>query len=220
MAGGRTGRQVSPSVGTVERAIINGGVSFSVEIDITQIIKLGNALADIGSEFQNAGRQAVARGINTGLAKVRTELVRAQEKWVGADRQKQIREAITIQRVNYKGGGGLEGKVVTSAPWLKITGKDFGAVHTADVGVTHNAWGRSQLARKAFMLPGIDVAFRRIGKERSAIKPLWGPNLAREVERHEPEVMDMLARGAVVALTEAERQIELSIDAAKARYGL
>ncbi len=86
----------------------------------------------------------------------------------------------------------------------------FGARQTA-MGVAHSAWGRRQVARGAFVQGG--MAYKRLGKARYPIKPLFGPSIPREMERGESfnVCLAMCQRMLVPAIAKAtDRQIAIA----------
>jgi len=88
-------------------------------------------------------------------------------------------------------------------------------------GVPHTAWARAQVAHGAFMLPGKMPAFRRFGKGRYPIAPLWGPNPAKELERHSATAEAILASVArTYFVPEVRRAYTYAAEKVKTKFGL
>lgn len=96
----------------------------------------------------------------------------------------------------------------------QITTGNFGAAvaKRGGKGVRHRAWGRTQIAEGAFMIGRAVVA--RKGKARLPLKQVFGPSIAREVERDERgRISGMVYRAAQDTLQrrvlhETDRQIK------------
>lgn len=206
---------------SVRSAAAGGNVSLSVSIDLRQIEDLQRAMVAAGRSYEQEGRRVIVRSVNYGLGLLRTQMKRGLTQWAGANRQAQIDAALKVDRASMYGAGDISGRVYLSTNWAKITRGDFGATwQRGDAGVKHNAWGRSQTARGAFMLPGVAVAFHRVFRGKGGLKPLYGPNLAREIERHAREVQAMQAVVLRPIADEMLRQAAGAIDHGARRVGL
>lgn len=96
----------------------------------------------------------------------------------------------------------------------RTTKESFGAAWSRqNPGGTHRTWNRAQLAVGGFMISGKKPLFKREGASKYPIAPLWGPNIAREVERHEVEVeadVAKLARARVLSTAKRLLAMEIS----------
>jgi hypothetical protein len=197
-----------------------------LDVELQGLENLKKAMDDIGLAIEDQ-QKVIQRAINEGVDRVSTQIKRGLTEWAGANRQTQIKNAMSKRVATItKGSDGLsmEGAAVVKDKYAMITGADFNAVATAShdgmPGVTHTAWGRPGFATKAFMMNGIDVAFKRVGPKKGQIKALYGPNMAREVARHQPQVQKMLDDVLPIVAAEAFRQIGIVADQAKAKHKL
>ncbi len=180
--------------------------------------RLAAALRDIDINGTHGG-VGIYRALNHTAGKVRTYLKRSLTQWTGLNRVKPADQALTQK---YAGPGHLEAAIIVKDKFASITAENFGAVWNRSMpGVQHRAWNRVQIAQGSFMIPGKKPAFHRVGPGRFPIKPLFGPNYAREVERHEREV-----RGVVEGMMRTDfiprvrHEIEREIARVKAKHGL
>lgn len=208
--------------------------SLVVQIDLTQIQALRKAMTEAGVGYQRQDK-VIAMALNEGAERLKTQLKRSLQIWTGARQQGSILKRLRVKKAFPGAGSGsnigrwsgsLQASVEVKSPWMLIGTKNFGAFNIKGVGVGHFAWGRAQVADKAFLVKGIAMHRGRSTdgaweKGRSAIKPIYGPNLAREVERHAPQVRALqnlaLKTGVMPALT---RLAELEMAKAKAANGL
>lgn len=170
-----------------------------------------------------AGRQIkhpVARVLNRAGDKALTQTRRAIAKQMGL-RYGRVAQS-TVKR--YAHAADLSYEMIGKGRFLPL--KEFGAKQVKE-GVTATAWGRTILYRGAF-IPGGRVwratksgkrrrifqssgkgggnVFRRVGKSRLPIKPLWGPAVPVEMMRDEPpKVFERTS--AVVIQSELFREV-------------
>lgn len=214
---GVSGSLLTNAVRAMDRMRKGGDQPFQIVVQ-ADWAKLAAALRDLDIKG-DAGGVGLYRALNHTAAKVKTYLKRQLTVWVGANKVKSADDAI---RVRHAGPGHLEASVLVKDKYPSITAANFGAVWNRSMpGVQHHAWNRVQIARGAFMIPGRKPAFHRVGKDRFPIKPVFGPNYARETQRHESEVrgyVEGLMRTDFIA--RARHEIEREVARVKAKHGL
>lgn len=201
---------------------MTGGAS--IVIDTRQIEKLGRALREAGVGYKRS-QTILAQSLNRAGQRVRTDLKRHIQRWTGIKRQGEITKRMRPVRAS---AGNMRAGVIVHGRHLRITAKDFGAKWKRTMpGVAHSAWGRAQTARGAFMAfggrgasYGGGLAFKRTSAKRVPIKPLWGPNPVREMERRAPFVRAIVAKEARWFMRESLRRAEVELRKTKAKYGL
>lgn len=198
-----------------------GGIS--VVIDTREIQRLQSALRDAGVGYKRS-QTILAQTLNRAGKRVGTELKRAIQRWTGMKRQVEITKRM---KPVIASAGRMRAGVVVSGRHFRITAKDFGAKWNRSMpGVAHSAWGRSQVARGAFMAfrggssYGGGLAFKRTSSKRLPIKPLWGPHAVREMQRHEAFCRAIVKKEAAWFSREAIRRAEAELKRVKAKYGL
>ena len=202
--------------------VMRGGAS--IVIDTREIQKLGQALRDAGVGYKRS-QTILAQSLNRAGKRVGTELKRSVQRWTGIKRQVEITKRMKPVIAT---PGKMRAGVLVTGTHFRITKKDFGARWTRSMpGVAHSAWGRSQIAKGAFIgkagrgkAYGGGIAFKRTSAKRVPIKPLWGPNPVREMERRAPFVRAIVAKEARWFMRESLRRAEVELRKTKAKYGL
>lgn len=135
------------------------------------LARYGNALAALG---EGQARTALSRALNHEGDKGRTKIKRALVKQTG----------IKYGAVN-KAVATIRAKPATLTYTLKARGDEtniawFGGVQRRK-GVSAAPWRKRRIFRHSFIVPRFGRAFIRTSKKRLPIRPLYGPNLAREL---------------------------------------
>jgi hypothetical protein len=135
------------------------------------LAKYGNALAALG---EGQARTALSRALNHEGDRGRTRVKRALVKQTG----------IKYGAVN-KTVATVRSTPTTLTYTLKARGDEtniawFGGVQRRN-GVSAAPWHKRRIFRHAFIVPRFGRAFIRTSKSRLPIRPLYGPNLAREL---------------------------------------
>jgi len=162
-----------------------GPATISIVIDTTDMRRLA---AQYGQAFETMtkGRAALSRTINVGLRKLNTELKYKVKEWTGI---RVVGEVTKGFRNTWSTPATLVGRLRVEDRHRVLSRKMFGASWSrGNPGGTHHAWNRGQIAVGSFMQPSQQSLMKRVGTARKPIKPLYGPNFAREIERHRPEV--------------------------------
>jgi len=214
---GLTGIELQNAMRIADALRKGGNQPFQIHVQV-DLVALQKALKDIDIQG-TAGGVGLYRALNRTADRVRTYLKRKLQIWVGTNNQKGPSDALMVR---HAGPGHLESQVIVKDKYPSITAANFGATWNRSMpGVQHRAWGRVQIATGAFMIPGRKPAFHRVGKDRYPIKPVYGPNYAREVERHEKEVRatveDMVKTDFVAR---ARHEIEREVARVKAKHRL
>lgn len=198
--------------------------SIAVSIDLTEIKKLQKAMRDAGMSFRKRD-EVMVQTLNRAGKRIETRLKRALQRWTGIKRQARIAEdmkPIIASRGKWRAGVRVAGR------HTRVTAADYGATwRKAWAGGKHKAWARAQTARHSFMIfsgqgsrYGGGLLFTRKGRGRLPIVPLWGPNMAREVQRHEAFSRAIVRQQARWVLTEGQRRVDVELRRVKAKYGL
>ncbi len=215
---------------------LSGGVNaWRVVVDLRP---LAAALQDLPSEYW---RSRVLRiGMYRALGKLKVEYKNHLVIWTGINRSKagRLNRGVHIWTTN---GIPVKGIYRISDVHLMVTKEYFNARYTraygkpgASVrwgrgdrgwpGVPHSAWGRSQIAKGAFMLPGKKPAFRRWGGkggQKELVAPLWGPNPAKELQRHSASAYAILRKTAeTYYVPESMKAYWYATQKVKTKYGL
>ncbi len=203
-----TGRNVSKSTGGAPVLSVPGRAPFAFQIDLRDMYRLGANFERIGVNF-TARQNVISRSINHGLRKLRTQLKRDLVSWTGNRRSNDVRNAF---RIRFAHPGLLRGALTVTDKHTKIDAKRYGASWSRGrPGVSHAAWNRRQIAKGSFMPAKLGFAVTRTSKSRLPLQALWGPNMAREIERHAPEVQTKLNAVGIVVAREAARLLRIEI---------
>ena len=135
------------------------------------LARYGNALAALG---EGQARTALSRALNHEGDKGRTKVKRALVKQTG----------IKYGAVD-KGMATVRATPATLTYTLKARGDEtniawFGGVQRRK-GVSAAPWNKRRIFRHSFIVPRFGRALVRTSKSRLPIRPLYGPNLAREL---------------------------------------
>jgi hypothetical protein len=201
-----SGESVTNMSRKAERGLTGG---ITIVVDLTDLMNLSRRFAMIGVGIER-GHAAIAKAINDGGRKLQTGLKRKVQQWTGIKQQARIVKAF---RWTPATAATMTGMLTIADRHTRITSESFGAAWSrANPGGTHSAWNRPQLAVGSFMIPGKKPLFKRVGSSKYPIAPLWGPNIAREVERHEAEVeADVASVARARVLATAERLLAMEI---------
>jgi hypothetical protein len=135
------------------------------------LARYGNALASLG---EGQARTALSRALNHEGNKGRTQVKRALAKQTGIRYGAVDKATATIRATP-----------ATLTYTLKAHGDEtniawFGGVQRRK-GVSAAPWHKRRIFRHSFIVPRFGRAFIRTSKSRLPIRPLYGPNLAREL---------------------------------------
>jgi hypothetical protein len=135
------------------------------------LARYGNALASLG---EGQARTALSRALNHEGNKGRTQVKRALAKQTGIRYGAVDKATATIRATP-----------ATLTYTLKAHGDEtniawFGGVPRRK-GVSAAPWHKRRIFRHSFIVPRFGRAFIRTSKSRLPIRPLYGPNLAREL---------------------------------------
>lgn len=202
---------------------MSGGVS--IHIDAHKIEHLRRALIDAGTGYKRS-EVILAQSLNRAGQRVGTQLKRFIKLWTGIRRFQEVTKRI---KPVIASAGNMRAGVTVSGRHFRVTKADFGASwRPGSAGGTHKAWNRGQVAKGSFMprrftggsAYGGGLLFTRTSKARLPIKPLWGPNPVREMQRHAPMCRAIVRKEANWFLRESVRRAEVELKKAKAKYGL
>jgi hypothetical protein len=209
LAGGRNVENMSRRRETISTSVF-------VQVDFTDMWRVAKGFDGIAVGIKR-GHVIIARALNDGARTFRAGLARRLKQWTG------------IKGSSAEITRGFKPIIATAATmtagWRiadrhrRITGEHFGAQWSrSNPGGTHRAWNRPQLARGSFMIPisrktkiRPDLLFKRVGKARFPIAPLWGPNMVREIDRHHAEVQMEVNRACLRAQSAAVGMMRAAI---------
>ena len=144
-------------------------VGFRVALDVVK------APRDVTRRFQDA----LARGLNEGGDRVRTQFQRGLWKQTGAKQYKSITSRVRNQRAH---AGGLVYAIIGTGKGMPI--KEF-PVGLSGGHVLGMPWGTPHLFARSFGIQGRGVdGFRaRLSSKRFPIRKLYGPSVPKEMGR-------------------------------------
>lgn len=186
----------------------SGGLSLT--IDLTEMHKVARAAGATAATLERQ-RSAVSRAINDGMGRYQRALKRRVIAWTGLRHNvKSLQDFKTL----WSTPATLTSVLTISSKHTKITVANYNARWNRRMpGVTHSAWNRPQLATGAFLAFKHGIAFKRVAKGPRGLRPLWGPNVAREVDRHHAEAQTLLnSVGASRIGPTAARLLKVAID--------
>jgi hypothetical protein len=128
-------------------------------------------------QFAGLGRQidlAASRALNRAIASARTVAVRDLSRSTGIKPQAAIRDRLPIKQAS---PDRLAAEIGVHAYTPNLV--RFAARQTR-AGVSASAWGKRKVYRGTFLGNNGRTVFKRAGKARLPIKPVYGPRLAKE----------------------------------------
>ena len=187
-----------------------GATSIGIVVDMTDMWNLAKGMLGVAVAIQR-GHAIISMAINDGARAMKTGIRRKLQAWTGI---RSYAETERGMRMTWSTPATMTAALNITDRHRRI-GKNFGASWSRDnPGGTHSAWNRRQMAAGSFMGPS-GILYKRLGRARLPIAPLWGPNMAREVERHQGETQAVVNMAAAVAQRAAVRLLTSAI--AKAR---
>lgn len=202
---------------------MSGGAT--AHIDTREIERLRRALIEAGAGYKRS-EAILAQSLNRAGQRVSTQLKRFIRLWTGIRR---FQEVTKRMHPVIAAPGNMRAGVRVSGRHFRVTKADFGARwKPGSAGGTHKAWNRGQTAKGSFMprrftggsAYGGGLLFTRTTKARLPIKPLWGPNPVREMQRRPAMVRSIVTKEARWFLRESARRAEVELVKAKAKFGL
>ncbi len=183
----------------VNRDFASAGVA--VHVDTREFEAIGRALQRFDVKRQD---RIMVAALNKGMDRLYTRVKRKLVDWSGIrNKARAYRDA----KKRPASSGRWASAVVVAGRYTRVTAGNYGARWQRKwPGVKHRAWKRTQIADEAWLHR--NVAFRRVGRSRYPIVPLFGPSMPREVERHEHEaqaLVDAVTRQYIAK--EAQRQM-------------
>jgi hypothetical protein len=126
---------------------------------------------------------ALARGINEGGDKVRTQVQRALKAQTGVIKYQSITKRISTTRAYpayNAGAGSMTYQIIAHGKGMPIV--EFPVAVTAR-GVDAKTWGVDHLFKRSFAIKGkgVDGYRARLGDKRYPIRKLRGPSLTKEI---------------------------------------
>lgn len=179
--------------------------SIVITVDGRECEAVGRALQQFSAKRQDF---IVTAALNKGMDRLYTQVKRQLGDWTGIRDKSRVAQDLRKRPASAMRWAAA---VVVTGRHTRITPGHYGAKWKRQwPGVKHAAWKKATLAEGAFLKKGL--AFKRVGTERLPIMPLWGPSMAREVERHWHD-MQTLVEGIVrrYVLPEMTRQIDRAL---------
>ena len=190
------------------RASGGGSVGLGVVIDLTDFRRLAFDLSATAVAIKR-GNTIISQAINHGLRKLNTQLKYKIKDWTGIQRVGEVSKGFSF---GWSSPASMTGKLTIKDYHRALTAANFGAKWSRkNPGATHKAWNRARLAPHTFMISPNGPIFRRVGTGRTPLKVLWGPNFAREVDRHKTEVQHMVDDAGRHVQREAERLLRVAV---------
>jgi hypothetical protein len=147
-------------------------------------ISINDTIERMAEHFEQVGEQmpaAISRALNRAGDMATTAIGRtlAHETGIAVGA---AREAMSQKRST---PGDLEYVITIEGDFLPLS--EF-SPHETKKGISARPWGERRVFPSTFFIPGASGhVFARAGRERFPIRELWGPSLAREVERGQTE---------------------------------
>lgn len=147
---------------------------------------LPTAINRTGRQMESYGVKLVARAMGSKQSSVRRRLVRKLARMGDA----------TLELLAYGGALNISSFSGTMVKRGRITqrfiftqaGKRRVFTQRSGGGVSSRAWGKSRVYPHTFLIHEWKVAMKRIGKARFPIRPVYGPGIRREFERHREQI--------------------------------
>lgn len=163
----------------------------------------------------------VARAINDTMDRFWTQLKAEMLTWTGLkgnigkqrlDKGKHIRRAHAAH---------WSSTMTIKDRYIVVTARYFSAKWNRSMpGVAHAAWGKQQTTKHSFMIAGKAPAFLRVSSSQYPIRPVWGPNPAREVARHKDFAQKLLEQMRDLHLIpRLVHHVERSFEVSKGKAG-
>ena len=146
-------------------------------------------------KLSKAMPMAIARGLNEGGDKVRTQVQKSLWKQTGATSYtRSILPRVRTKHAFGQGfapksgigpiaGASLSYEIIVDGKWMKL--EEF-KVSVTNKGIDAKTWGVDHLFQRSFLFNGEKAKNpykARLGKSRFPIRGLKGPNLAKELDR-------------------------------------
>lgn len=124
---------------------------------------LPTALNRTGRQMETAGVRVVAKAMGVRQTSVRRRIIRTI-----------ARKARPVFRFDAFG--------------KKVNIASFEGTRKTKRGVSSRAFGQRRVYPRVFLSRSGKTALKRLGKSRLPVRPVWGPGIKREFERHRPEI--------------------------------
>lgn len=185
----------------------------TLKIDLTDMNRLAASYGQSVATMKG-GYAAISRTINFGVRKLQTKLKYKVKEWTGISRVGDVTKGF---KPRWSTAATLTGVLKVEDRHRTIGRDTFGARWggRGDPGGTHHAWARPQIAVGSFMQPSQRSLMKRVGRSRKPIKPLYGPNFAREIERHRPEVQAEVNGVGILVQREAMALLRLALSGSR-----
>jgi hypothetical protein len=144
---------------------------------------------------------AIARGLNEGGDKVRTQVQHALWRQTGVKRYSSITSRVRTVRAF---PGKLSYQIIATGKGMKISEFPLRVTSGPGGGVTANVWGIGHLFQRSFQIAGRagDSGLRaRLGPARKPIRALYGPALPKEIGKAESAATFYATAAAVIPAT-------------------
>jgi hypothetical protein len=146
-----------------------------IQIDTSDLVKWQQALSQVSAQMQNT---VIMRTLNWVGDKMRTQVIRATAEQAGVPYGR-VKAAIETWGAR---PGGLAYELHAKGGYLTFA--SFNPVATRD-GVRARPWGVTRDFPHAFIIASLaPLAFIREGDH---IRPMYGPSIAKEMGREEPD---------------------------------
>lgn len=188
----------------------------SIDIEVASLAKLRKEIA----RFQRGIPLAIARGLNEGGDKVRTQVRRAMREQTGLVRLNSVTSRSSTMRaytsaapksgIGPIGPGSLSYRIIfRGKPHTKPDEFRYSVKRGRGGGVSVKMWGVSHLFKRSFQIKGRSGASglrMRIGNPREPIRGFDGPNLAKEAVKGQVKT-SFFDGAATFVLPVVEKQI-------------
>jgi hypothetical protein len=178
-------------------------MEISLKADLSEITKaltaiqrdyvpraLPTAMNRTGRQMESAGVKLVAKKMGVRQSSVRRRIIRTLARKATPT----FRLDAYGSKVNIASFAGTRqvkrGRVIEKFTYTQI-GKRRTVTARGRGGVSSSAFGKRRIYPGTFLNKAGTTAFKRVGKARLPIRPIWGPGIRREFERNRPQIEEV-----------------------------
>lgn len=148
---------------------------------------LPTAMNRTGRQMETAGVRIVAKSMGVRQTSVRRRIIRT----IARKARPVFRFDAYGSKVNIASFAGTRqvkrGRVIAQFTYTQ-GGKRRTVTTRGGGGVSSSAFGKRRIYPGTFLSKSGKTALKRIGKSRLPVRPVWGPGIRREFNRHRPEI--------------------------------
>lgn len=178
---------------------------FACSVDLSEIHRLMRGMRMFDLKQKDF---VMTSALNRGADRMQTQIKNLLADRTGIKVKGRITEGFSKIRAT---PGNWQAGIQVEDRYTRVTKEYYGATWNKSMkGVAHHAWNQPQEAAHSFMIKGKKPAFIRVTGARYPLHVLFGPNMAREIDRNY-EAVEHIATSIANwwVAPEMERLIEL-----------